>query len=155
MWVAFGVSLERVVCGWRLEGPDLERLVERGRDKGVPVLWVECDVHDVMGVSLEGHETLPALLPIPQLDVHVVGRGDEERQRRVDVDAPDVVLVRLKGNDQLLQTTRLHHLLVRVVVEDPDVEIVGSCDDPGLALDELARPDREVGCIECLDDSLA
>ena len=46
--------------------------VERTARKGVVVLWVDNNLHDVVGVSFEHLGTDPFLLPVPQLYQHVI-----------------------------------------------------------------------------------
>lgn len=117
------VSIEREVRGRRPKRPDFDGAVETSGSEGIGVFWVECYVHDVVSVALEDlayrddmsvrlaetlesgepareerwtHlDALPAFLPVPQLDRHVVGAGEDERLRRVDGKASDIVGVRL------------------------------------------------------------
>ena len=50
-----------------------------------------------MAVALEHLHARPALVPVPQLDEHVVAAREQARQHRVRGDRADVVGVRLKG----------------------------------------------------------
>lgn len=45
-------------------------------------------LHDVVGVPLKDLGADPALLPVPQLDEHVIGGRQNVRQRGVDSNAP-------------------------------------------------------------------
>jgi hypothetical protein len=72
-------------------GPYLDGPVEGSRSEGVGILGVEGELHDVVGVALKHLHTLPVLLPVPQLDEHVIGGRDHERLRRVDRQATDVI----------------------------------------------------------------
>jgi len=51
---------------------DLDRPVEGATGERVVVLWVDDDLHDVVRVTLKHLRTDPLLLPVPQLDQHVV-----------------------------------------------------------------------------------
>ena len=53
----------------------------------------------------------------------------------------DVVRVCLKGRD----------LFMRVIVEDPELEVVGACDKPVLAGNEANAADRHLRDLERLD----
>ena len=52
--------------------PHLDGLVEGGGGEGVVVLGVDADLHDVVGVALKDLLADPGLVPVPQLDLHVV-----------------------------------------------------------------------------------
>ena len=56
-------------------------------------------LHDVMRVALEHRHARPPLVPVPQLDQHVVGRRQQVGQRWVHRDGADVVGVSLKRAD--------------------------------------------------------
>jgi hypothetical protein len=91
----------------------LDALVETGAGEGVEVLGIETETHDEMAVSLE-LGGLPILLPVPELDAVIIRRADDARERRMHHYAADKVAVRLEGL----------HLLHRVVIEDPNREVV-------------------------------
>jgi hypothetical protein len=52
--------------------------------------------------------TPPSLIPVPALDSAVIGRGQDDRQCRVDGDASDVILVGLPGVYTLSGRDRVH-----------------------------------------------
>jgi len=70
---------------------------------------------------------LPALLPIPSLDCHIVASGQNNACGGVDSETSDVVRVSLEGG----------YFLMGVVVEDAKLEIVRASDEPVLTRDEL------------------
>ncbi len=89
---AFLVGFHCEVWSGRTERPHLDCAIETGSRESVGVLWVNGDVHDVVGVAFvglhvfgdEGREikrndadldTPPLLIPIPSLDCHVVTAG--------------------------------------------------------------------------------
>ena len=57
---------------WHLRKANLDSSVERTACERVVVLWVNDNLHDVVCVSLKHLCTDPFLLPVPQLDQHVV-----------------------------------------------------------------------------------
>ena len=91
------VRIESEVGSRRAEGPDFDRAIETGGSEGVGIFWVEGEVHDVVRVTFEdlacvipsvrqyaesevrgerGYKTdlnaFPRLLPVPELDRHIV-----------------------------------------------------------------------------------
>ena len=85
--------------------------------------------------------TPPLLVPIPCLDCHVIASRQDDARRRVDCQASDVVRVRFKGRN----------LFVRVVVEDPKLEVITTGDEPVLAGNEANATDRDLSDLERLD----
>ena len=67
-------------------------------------------------VALEDPDVLPPLLPVPELDGHVITGGKDEGLCRVDDNGADVVGMRLKRCD----------LLAGVVVVDADLAVMVS-----------------------------
>jgi len=68
------MSFQRKVGEIRAQLPHLDSAIQRGGGKGVVVLRVKHDLHDVVGVALEDTLAGPHLLPIPKLDEHVIYR---------------------------------------------------------------------------------
>ncbi len=95
-------------------------------------------------MSLKDLHTLPSLLPIPQLNRHIIGGGEDEGLGGVHNDGADVVRVRLEGGD----------LLRGVVVVYAQLEVVGSADDPVLARYKATRAHGDIGQLEGFDDRL-
>lgn len=87
---------------------------------------------------------LPPLLPVPELDRHVVRASEDKALRRVYGEAANVVGVRLERR----------HLLPRVVVEDAQVEVVGPADEPVASGDEPHAANGNFGHLERFDDGL-
>ena len=141
---ALVVALEREVGRRGAELPHLDGLVERGRGERVVVLGVEDDLHDVVRVALEDLLARPLVLPVPELDGHVVTGGEDVGLGGMDGYAAYVVRVRLEHV----------HALERVVVEYADLHVVRAGDDPVLARDELARAHRRLAYLERLDQLL-
>mmetsp|Transcript_20472 Transcript_20472/g.60437 ORF Transcript_20472/g.60437 Transcript_20472/m.60437 type:complete len:211 (+) Transcript_20472:1881-2513(+) len=110
------VALEGEVGVGVVEAPHLDGLVQGGGGEGVCVLGVEDHHHHVVRVAFVDHGVLPALLPVPELDAHVVRGGDHHGLRGVHGDAPDVVRVRLPDL----------HLLHGVVVVHANLHVIGA-----------------------------
>ena len=51
---------------------DLDGSVKRGAGKGVVVLGVDDNLHDIVSMTLEHLRAGPFLFPVPQLDEHVI-----------------------------------------------------------------------------------
>lgn len=75
---ALFMPLQGEIGDWGAQVPDLDGVVKGCGRKGVWILGVKLDLHDVMGVPLEQHGAFPALLPIPRLDKHIIGATDED-----------------------------------------------------------------------------
>ena len=109
----------------------LDGSIERCRSKRVGVLRVEDHHHGIVSVAFKDLHTLPTLVPVPQLDEHVVRGRQHVRLRRVDGKATDVIRMALEGLD----------LLHRVVVVDTNVHVISCRDNPLLSRDELGTTD--------------
>ena len=102
------------------DGPHLDGPIEACRRERVGVLGVKNNLHDVVAVSLEHLRARPLLVPVPDLDEHVVGAAEKKRKRGVRGDAADVVGVRLE---------RLH-LVHSVVVVHANEHVVATRNKP-------------------------
>lgn len=138
------VRFESEVGVWRAQAPDLDGAIQTSGGKGVGILGVDGQAHDVVAVSLVDLDALPALVPVPQLNCHVIGGSQDEGEGRVDGDDTDVVGVSFEGGD----------FLGCVVVVDTDLKVVGTADDPVLASNESTCADRDVGELERFNDLL-
>mmetsp|Transcript_8660 Transcript_8660/g.24429 ORF Transcript_8660/g.24429 Transcript_8660/m.24429 type:complete len:357 (-) Transcript_8660:37-1107(-) len=138
------VALQGVVRRGLPDAPHLDGVVQRRGGERVGVLGVEHDLHDVVRVALEHLRALPALLPVPQFDEHVVRAREQVRRRGVHRQAADVVGVGLKGL----------HLVHGVVVVHPDEHVVAPGHHPLLPRHELAGPHRQVRHLEALLQAL-
>lgn len=54
-----------------------------------------------MAMALKNLDTLPTLIPIPELYCHVIGSCENEGLRWVHNNGPNVIWVRFKGGDLL------------------------------------------------------
>ena len=61
------------------EGPDFDGSIETRGSKGVRVLGVDGEGHNIMGVPLKSTDAFPILIPVPKLDCHIVGTCKHER----------------------------------------------------------------------------
>jgi hypothetical protein len=95
------VGLEGEVGSGRSKTPNLDSSVKTGRSKGVCVLRVDGQAHDIVAMAFKDLHTLPSLLPIPELDGHVIGGSQHKGLCGVDGNRSNVVGVRLEGGDLL------------------------------------------------------
>lgn len=157
------MRLESEVCVGRAQAPNLDavyllarwlavyrddrgdvRAIQTSCRKGVGVFGIYGNAHDVVGMALKHLHALPALLPVPQLDCHVIGRRQDEGLGGMHGNGAQVVGMRLE----------LRNLLRGVVVVNSDLEIIGTANNPVLAGDEATASHRDVGQLKGLDDLL-
>mmetsp|Transcript_12328 Transcript_12328/g.40502 ORF Transcript_12328/g.40502 Transcript_12328/m.40502 type:complete len:453 (+) Transcript_12328:1401-2759(+) len=136
------VPFESKVGNLLSKAPHLDGPVQRGGREGVGVLRVERHLHDVVRVTLENLRAGPLLVPIPQLDEHVVRRREEIRQGRVHRDAANVIRVRLERLDELRG----------VVVIHADEHVIRAGNHPLLAHHKLGGADRQLGHLKRFDE---
>ena len=79
--------------------PNLNGAVQAGRRKGVGILGVDGQAHNIMAVALERLHALPSPFPIPQLNRHVITGRQHEGLCGMHDDGTDVVWVGLEGGD--------------------------------------------------------
>ena len=108
------VGLQREIGMRGAKAPDLHGAVQARRGERIRVLGVDRQAHNIMAVTLVHLNALPALLPIPQLDGHVIGGGEDKRLGRVDGNRANVVGMGLERSD----------LLGGVVVVDTELEVI-------------------------------
>lgn len=97
-----------------------------------------------MAMSFKDVHTLPALVPIPQLDGHVITRSEDEGLCWVHDNGSYVVGMRFEGRD----------LLGGVVVVYSELEVITSAHNPVLAGHEATSANGDIGELEGLDDAL-
>ena len=83
----------------------------------------------------------PLLVPIPGPNGHIIATRQDNARGRMASQASDVVGVRLKSRD----------FFVRVVVEDPEMEVITTGDEPVLAGNEANAADGDLSDLERLD----
>lgn len=108
------VGFEGEVGMGRAEVPDLDGPVQTSRGESVGILRVNRHAHHIVAVALEDLHALPALLPIPKLNCHVIGGCEHERLGRVNGDGANVVRVCFKGGN----------FFGGVVVVDTQLEVI-------------------------------
>lgn len=128
----------------RAKAPDLHGTVQTSGSEGVRILGVDSQPHHIVAVALVHLDTLPAPLPIPQLDCHVIRRRKNKRLGGVHCDGTNVIRMRLKRGN----------LLGGVVIVDAKLEVIGTADNPVLASDETTGSYRDIGEFEGFDDRL-
>lgn len=95
-----------------------------------------------MTVTFINLNTLPAFLPVPEFNRHVIGGGENKWLGGVNSDRSNIVRVSFERCD----------LLRRIVVVDAELEIIGATDDPVLAGNESSRSYGDVGEFKSFDD---
>lgn len=141
------LCLVRLECKVRVatpKTPNLDRPVQTCRREGIRVFRIDRQTHNVMAMSFKHLYTFPCLVPIPELDCHVIGGSEDKGLGWVYDNRSDVVGVCFEGGD----------LLGGVVVVDTELEVVAAADDPVLAGDETAGSDGDICEFERFDDLL-
>ena len=95
-----------------------------------------------MRVPLEDPNALPLLVPVPSLDRHVVASREDNAERWVNRETSNIVRMCLEGSD----------LLVRVVIEDAKLEVVGASNEPVLPRNEAHTTNRNLCDFERFHD---
>ena len=90
------VSLQGEIGNRGAQRPHLDGAIQRGGCKCVGVLWVEHHLHYVVAVPFKDLGARPPAIPIPQLDQHVVGAGEDDGEGGVHGNVANVVGVCLK-----------------------------------------------------------
>ena len=85
-------------------------------------------------------DALPLLFPIPSFDCHIITPGQDDVCGRMHGETPYVVRMRLKYYD----------LLMCIVIEDAQLKVVGTSDEPALPSDEPTAPHWDLCDFECL-----
>ena len=88
---------------------------------------------------------LPLVVPIPQFHQHVVTAGNNEWLSGMDDD----------GSNVIRMSFELVNSLKSVVVENPDLHVIGTRHDPALPRDELGCTDRKITDLKRFDKKLA
>mmetsp|Transcript_28668 Transcript_28668/g.47449 ORF Transcript_28668/g.47449 Transcript_28668/m.47449 type:complete len:203 (+) Transcript_28668:1098-1706(+) len=135
------MSLEGVMRSVRAEAPDLDGSIQRCRSKGVAVLGVKLDLHDVMGVSFKHLGTIKATFPVPQLDSHVIRRRKDVGEGRMDFEGTNVIGMSFEFLD----------FLHGIVVEDTNAHIIRSSNEPLFARNEFGASHRQLAQLKGLD----
>lgn len=87
------VGLKSEIRRRATQTPYLDSPVQTRRSKGIGVLWVDRKAHNVVRMSFKNLHAFPLLVPIPELDCHIIASGQDERLGRVDDDCTDVIRV--------------------------------------------------------------
>ena len=127
------MPLQSIMRSMRAKAPNLDGTIQTGRRKGIAILGIKLDLHDIVRMSFEHLRAIKATIPIPQLDGHIVRRREHVRKRRVD----------FQGTNVICMSFKLLDFLHCVIVEDTKTHIVGGCDEPLLSRDEFGASDRQ------------
>ena len=115
-------------------------------------------------VALKHPDVLPPLLPVPELDCHVIAGGEDEGLCGVDDDGADIVGMRLERRNLLAGVVVVYPNLAEGPCQPPcfpvlsalqvDSQVIRSADNPVLPRHESAGADRHIGELKGLDDLL-
>jgi hypothetical protein len=94
-----------------------------------------------MTMPLEDLHTLPRLLPVPQLNCHVITCSEAEGLSRMYSYGTNVVGVGLEAGD----------LFGGVVIDNPQLKVVRASNNPVLACNKTASTDGHIGEFKGLD----
>ena len=97
-----------------------------------------------MAMAFVHLHTFPSFVPIPELDAHVIGGGQDEGLRGMDNNGTDIVRVGFEGG----------YLFGGIVIIDANLEVIGATDYPVLAGYEAASSYRDIGEFESFDNCL-
>lgn len=97
-----------------------------------------------MRVALKRLHTLPAFIPIPQFDSHIIAGGEHKRLCGVHNDGTDIIWVSFECGD----------FFRGIVVEDPQMEVVRANHEPVLAGNEATSANGNIGNLEGFDEGL-
>ena len=108
------VGFQGEVGSGRTQAPNLDSTIQACRGKSIRVLGVDGNAHDIVAVAFKDLNALPTLVPIPQLNSHIIGGGQDEWKTWVDSNCTDIVRMRLE----------LGNLFRRVVIVNAYLEII-------------------------------
>jgi len=149
MWPISLVEIYRIdwtLVAWKCEVgltissqvPNFDGLVHGARCELREIFRIESEREDKMLVLVQCSFEWEASLVVPNLDFGIIRAGDYVWFRRVHNYRPNEVIMRFESL----------HLLHRIVVEYPHLEIVTARQNPMLAAEKLDRPDGESGGLE-------
>jgi len=121
--------------------PYLDGPIQRRGGKRIAVLRVELDLHDIVSMSFKDLGALESSIPVPELDRHVIGGGQDIRQGRVNFQRPNVISVRIE----------FLNFFHGIVVEYTYAHVITRCEEPLLANDKFGTSDRQFTDFKRLD----
>lgn len=97
-----------------------------------------------MTVALKYLNAFPTSLPVPELNRHVIGSGQDERLGWVNSNRSNVVGMSLEGCD----------LFRGIVVVDTELKVIRTANNPILAGNETTGSHGDIGELEGLNNGL-
>lgn len=119
----------------RPQPPHLDGSIQRGTAKGIGILGINLDLHDVMGVAFKHLRTIKPAIPIPQFNRHVVRGRQYVGERGVHFERSNVIRVAFKFLD----------FFHGIVIKDAEAHIVTGGNEPLFAFDKLCAADWQFG----------
>jgi hypothetical protein len=132
------VTFERVVRNMRTEAPHLDGPIQRGTGKGIGILRVDLDLHDVMRMTLKHLRAIKVAIPVPQFNRHVVTRRQDVGKGWMHFEATNVISVRFK----------LFDLFHGIVIENAQAHIIGCGQEPLFASYKFGTADGQFRYLE-------
>ena len=132
-----GLVTEQAVVGARFlscHRPNLNRLVEGGTRKHRRVLRVDCHLHDVVVVVLVRVRPLPVLVPIKKLNSLIIRATQDVWHLRMNC----------KISNEIRMLVNSFQFLTCVVVEDTDLLVICTYNDPLLPSNKLSAADWSI-----------
>ena len=135
------MTFQSVVRRVRSQSPDFDGAIQTGTGKGVGILGIKLDLHDVMCVSFEHLRAIKTAIPVPQLDRHIITARQHIGKGGMDLETTNIIGVGFKFLD----------FFHRVVVKDTKAHIVGSGQEPLLSCDKLGTSYGQLADFKGLD----
>lgn len=124
--------------------PNLDCPIQTSTRECICILRVDSQAHNIVAMALKRLHALPALIPIPQLDSHIITGGEDKRLCGMHDNRADIVRVGFERRD----------LLRGVVVEHTEMKVVGTDYEPILSGDKATGAHGDISNLEGLDESL-
>jgi hypothetical protein len=78
------MSFQSIMGRMRSQSPYLDRSIQTGGRKGIGILGIEFDLHDIMRMSFKDLRTIKSTIPIPQFNRHIVRTRQDVGQTGMD-----------------------------------------------------------------------
>lgn len=138
------VGLEGEVGVRRAKAPDLHCAVQTCGRECVGVFRIDGETHHVMAVALEYLNTFPTFFPVPELNCHVIGSGQDERLGGMNSNRSNVIGMSLEGRD----------LFGGIIVVDTELEVIRTANNPVLAGNETTGSHGDISELEGFNNGL-
>jgi hypothetical protein len=135
------MSFQSIMGCMRSQSPYLDRSIQTRRRKGIGILGINFDLHDVVRMPFKDLRTIKSTIPIPQFDGHIIGRRQDVGQIGVDFETANVIGMSFKFLD----------FFHGIVVEYSHSHVIRGSDKPLFSRDKLGASDWEFRDFKGLD----